>query len=142
MISLLISLLIDINTASIQQLDQLTGIGPKYAQGIIDARPFSSVDDLDRVKGIGPKTVEKIKSQGLACVNCTTAPATQPAIKSPAVNTLLPKTEKPVKINTETEINQKQNPWFLFVIALAITIISAGVVLFIKLKIQNNHVRT
>jgi competence ComEA-like helix-hairpin-helix protein len=67
---------IDINTASLSQLDELTGIGPTYAQAIIDARPFSSVDDLDRVKGIGPTTLQKIKDQGLACVNCATSTET------------------------------------------------------------------
>ncbi|MCX6722598.1 MAG: ComEA family DNA-binding protein [Candidatus Staskawiczbacteria bacterium] len=64
---------IDINTASLSQLDELIGIGPKYAQAIIDARPFSSVDDLDKVKGIGPATLQKIKDQGLACVDCQSA---------------------------------------------------------------------
>lgn len=63
---------IDINTASLQELDKITGIGPKYAQAIIDNRPFSSIDDLLKVKGIGPKTLQKIKDQGLACVDCTT----------------------------------------------------------------------
>lgn len=62
---------VDINTASLEQLDELSGIGPVYAQRIVDNRPFSSVDDLDRVKGIGPATLAKIKEQGLACVNCT-----------------------------------------------------------------------
>lgn len=61
---------VDINTATLEQLDIITGVGPVTAQKIIDARPFSSVDDLDRVSGIGPKTLEKIKDQGLACVNC------------------------------------------------------------------------
>jgi len=60
------------------QLDALTGIGPVYAQRIIDGRPYSSVDDLDRVKGIGPATLQKIKDQGLACVNCDTVQATPP----------------------------------------------------------------
>jgi competence ComEA-like helix-hairpin-helix protein len=63
---------IDINSATLSQLDELTGIGPKYAQAIIDGRPYSSVDDLDKVKGIGPATLQKIKAQGLACVACAT----------------------------------------------------------------------
>ena len=63
---------VDINTATLEQLDTLVGIGPKYAQAIIDGRPYSFVDDLLRVKGIGEITLQKIKDQGLACVNCST----------------------------------------------------------------------
>lgn len=59
---------IDINTATLEQLETLTGVGPVYAQRIIDARPFSSVDDLLKVSGIGEKTLQKIKDQGLAHV--------------------------------------------------------------------------
>ncbi len=76
---------IDINTATLAQLDGLNGVGPVMAQRIIDARPFSSVDDLDRVNGIGPATLQKIKDQGLACVGCessiissTTTPVPSP----------------------------------------------------------------
>lgn len=61
---------IDINIASLSELDELVGIGPKYAQAIIDSRPYSSIDGLLKVKGIGEKTLQKIKDQGLACVNC------------------------------------------------------------------------
>ena len=60
---------IDINIASVQKLDELSGIGPAYAQRIIDARPFDSVDDLIDVNGIGPVTLDKIKDQNLACVS-------------------------------------------------------------------------
>jgi competence ComEA-like helix-hairpin-helix protein len=59
---------VEINTASLKQLDEITGIGLTLAQRIIDARPFSSIDDLLKVKGIGEKTLQKIKNQGLAYV--------------------------------------------------------------------------
>ena len=60
---------IDINTANLTELDKIIGIGPTYAERIIQERPFGSVDDLIRVSGIGNKTLDKIKQQGLACVS-------------------------------------------------------------------------
>ena len=59
---------ININSASLAELDELTGIGPVKSQAIIDTQPFSSVEDLTNVYGIGPVTLGKIKEQGLACV--------------------------------------------------------------------------
>ncbi len=59
---------IDINGASLEELDNLYGIGPSKAEEIINSRPFDSVDELINVKGIGEKTLEKIKNQKLACV--------------------------------------------------------------------------
>ena len=56
---------IDLNTATVQQLDELPGVGPAIAQRIVDHReangPFTSVDDLLEVSGIGPATLEKIR---------------------------------------------------------------------------------
>ena len=60
---------VDINSATAEELDRIDGIGPVYAQRIIQDRPFQSVDSLVDVKGIGNKTLENIKAQGLACVN-------------------------------------------------------------------------
>jgi len=68
---------IDINTASLEKLQEITQIGPSRAQQIISLRPFSSVDDLARVSGIGNGTrLNQIKSQGLACVDKDTTPET------------------------------------------------------------------
>jgi competence ComEA-like helix-hairpin-helix protein len=59
---------IDVNSASIYELDELSGIGEVKAQGIVDSRPYETLDDLVNAYGIGPATLEKIKSQGLACI--------------------------------------------------------------------------
>jgi len=60
---------IDINKASKEELDDLYGIGPVKAEEIINSRPFESVNELIEVSGIGNITLNKIKEQGLACVN-------------------------------------------------------------------------
>lgn len=59
---------VDINSASIKELDKIIGVGPSIAGNITIFRPFSSLDDLLRVPRIGDKTLDKIKIQGLACV--------------------------------------------------------------------------
>jgi len=59
---------VNINTATKEELQKITGIGPVLAQRIIEARPFYSLNDLLKVKGIGQVTLEKIIAQGCAYV--------------------------------------------------------------------------
>ncbi len=62
--------LVNINTAGLEALDSLPGVGPATAQAILDEReangPFASVEDIQRVSGIGEKKYEKLK--GSICV--------------------------------------------------------------------------
>ena len=57
--------LLNINTASAEELQTLPNIGVQMAQRIVNYREqygeFASVEDLQKVKGIGAKTLEKLR---------------------------------------------------------------------------------
>ncbi len=58
-------LIININTADAEELDELPEVGPSTAEEIINYRQgngdFQTVDDLEEVPGIGPTTLEQIR---------------------------------------------------------------------------------
>lgn len=61
---------VNLNTATVEELDELPGVGEATALAIVEDRerngPFSSPEDLMRVSGIGEKKFEKL--EGLVCV--------------------------------------------------------------------------
>lgn len=56
---------VSLSSATVEELDQLPGVGPVTAQKIVEYRaehgPFASVDDLDAVPGIGPTRIEQLR---------------------------------------------------------------------------------
>ena len=61
---------LDLNTASISELDALPGIGPSKAAAILQYRErqgrFSTVDELERVPGFGPAAISRLRDQLVA----------------------------------------------------------------------------
>ncbi len=54
--------LININNATVSELETLPGIGPSKAAAIIANRPYATVEDLDRVPGIGESTMDQVRA--------------------------------------------------------------------------------
>jgi competence protein ComEA len=92
---------VNINTATADELRLLPGIGPAKARLVIEyrtAHPFRTVEELARVKGIGPKTVRKLRPH-LTVRGATTAgpagttgpsPADAPAATAAPTATVAP----------------------------------------------------
>jgi competence ComEA-like helix-hairpin-helix protein len=56
------SLRVNINTATIEELKTLPGIGPAKARLIVANRPYQSLDDLAKLQGIGQKLTTDLRS--------------------------------------------------------------------------------
>ena len=58
---------VNMNTATVEQLDAVKGVGPAKAKAIVAYRekngPFKSVDELAKVKGFGEKSVAKLRPE-------------------------------------------------------------------------------
>jgi competence protein ComEA len=79
---------IDPNTASVDELDRLDGVGEATAKAIVERRQshgaFRTLADLDSVTGIGPATLRKIAAQVTLPAGPATAPGTASRTAGPA----------------------------------------------------------
>jgi competence ComEA-like helix-hairpin-helix protein len=135
---------IDINTASLEELQEIIWVGPVMAQKIMDARPFYSLDDLTKVNGIGEKRLKDIKEEGLAWVAEREKPAIE--INSSSANivsSIAPQEEddEEEKVESDSAAADRQAPEAsaaslqLFLTALSMAIFSGTVIIFLKKKL-------
>lgn len=74
---------VNINTASVEELQALSGIGPVLARRVAtyraQHRPFQNAGELRRVRGIGPKTLEALRPHITVDSTAALATASRPA---------------------------------------------------------------
>jgi len=92
---------VNVNTATLDQLETLNGIGPVKAQAIIDFRgkngPFKSVEELDKVPGIGQGVLGKIKTDATVSGQTTVKAKARPESGVVVTKTDPPVIAKPAK---------------------------------------------
>ncbi len=103
-------ILVNLNTATAEELDEVPGIGPSRAAAIIAYRrqngPFGSVRELEGVSGIGPRNIEPmlphltVSGRTVVTIAGGGVPATEPPEPSPEIETATVATV--VNLNTAT----------------------------------------
>ena len=90
--------LVDINTADLETLQTLPGIGPVLAREIVAGRPYANVTQLSKVNGLGEAKLAELKGKVVA-KRATPAPipAAKPAAKTAAKKAGMPKDEAAAK---------------------------------------------
>jgi competence protein ComEA len=97
---------VNINTATKEELTTIKGIGDKRAQEIIDYRKKNgdckSVDELEKVPGIGPGTMKQIRSQITVSGKTTTDKPTDKGTKTQTSEVKKSETSKGDSMKSDT----------------------------------------
>jgi len=112
--------LVDLNTASQKDLEEIKGVGPATAKKIIAARPYKSVDELKKA-GLSAKQIDSMKPYvTVGAAPAAAAPVTAPAAKpapaaaapAPAKAARAPAAEKaaPAKLAPGEKVNINTAP--------------------------------
>jgi competence protein ComEA len=88
---------VDLNTASLKDLEELPGVGEATAKKIVAGRPYSSVDDLAKA-GVSKSTIEKLRSSATVSGAAAAPAAASKSSKSSAAPAT--PTAAPVDLNT------------------------------------------
>lgn len=112
---------IDINSASLEELIKISGVGQVKGQAIISQRPFFSLNELEEVKGIGEKTLQEIKDQGLAWVD--------PELRQEKE---VIKPNKDIPVESKNKQEQEKEPSFPFLPASFLAFSSGALILTLK----------
>ena len=104
---------VDLNAASLKELEALPGVGEATAKKIVAGRPYKSVDELAKA-GVPPKTIDGLKplvtvgaSPAAPAVAATKAPAVLPA--PPAAPSQAKAPKAPVDLNTASQKSSKRS---------------------------------
>jgi competence protein ComEA len=88
---------VDLNTASLKELEALPGVGEATAKKIVAGRPYKSVDELSKA-GVPPKTIDGLKP--LVTVGAPPVAAAAAATKAPVAAPTPPPATAPAKAAT------------------------------------------
>jgi competence protein ComEA len=105
---------VNANTASVDELQLVAGIGPTIAQRIVDERrngPYKSLDDIQaRVKGIGETSIRKMGAAGLTVSGSRTASKADSKADPKAEAKAAPKTDAKAASKADAKADAKAVP--------------------------------